>query len=103
MKTQSHSMKGARTFVLGMLAGASIVAGGLVLARGQHLSVPHTAIIQSQTNASAQGSGVAGQNETALPATIDLPRAVVVGHRFKIIVQGESPADPGLRAANSTI
>jgi hypothetical protein len=102
MKTQSHSMKGARTFLLGMLAGASIVTAGLVLGRAQHLSAPHTAIIQSQSSATGD-SRAALQDQTALPATIDLPRAVVVGHRLKIVVQGASQANSGDGAAHSTI
>ena len=88
MDTQTQSMKGARTFVLGMLAGASIVAGGLVLARGHHLDTAPAAIIQTDAPGLAAHDGTAKQTSVDVP-TVELTRALVVGRRLKILVSSE--------------
>lgn len=88
MNTQTHSMKGARTFLLGMLAGASIAADGLVLARAHHLNAPPAAIIQSDAPGLAARAGTAKQTNAEVP-TVELTRALVVGRRLKILVSSE--------------
>jgi hypothetical protein len=88
MDTQKQSMKGARTLVLGMLAGASIVAGGLVLARGHTFSTQPAAIIQSDAAQRVGHDGSARQISAEVP-TVELTRALVVGGRLKILVSSE--------------
>jgi hypothetical protein len=104
MNTQSQSMKGAQTFLLGMLAGASIVAAGLVLARGQHLVTSPAVMIESQAPAVTPAKPAVVPTNAELAPAIDLPPALVVGHRLKIVVRRQSESALSLgHASNSYV
>ena len=102
MNMQTLGLKGTRTFLLGMLAGASIAAGGLVLARSHHQFASPAVIIQTNALEVAGSTSAATSAGAELPPTVELTRAVVIGHRLKILVRSEQDRSLSLAQSSSS-
>jgi hypothetical protein len=74
-----------RAFLLGMLAGALLVAGSLVVAHEHHALAPTDAHLQGASAAAASATASAINAAGQARGEVQLPYVVVVGHRSSMV------------------